>query len=242
MRVIPVLDLMAGQVVRGVAGKRATYRPWLDSLAGCAEPRSVARALRLRFGTGELYVADLDAIAGAAPALELLSALLADGASLLVDAGLRRRADADALAPLRLPGLVAGLETLDGPHALADLLAAVSPARLIFSLDLKHGQPLAGPGWPSADPWAIAHHALTLGIQRLLVLDLAQVGTGHGPSTTDLCRRVKDGSPSIELLSGGGVRGLDDLLRLRDAGVDGVLVASALHDGRLTPDDLLTAR
>jgi len=34
------------------------------------------------------------------------------------------------------------------------------------------------------------------------------------------------------------VRDLDDLLALRSAGVDGVLVASALHDGRLGSEEL----
>jgi uncharacterized protein related to proFAR isomerase len=37
----------------------------------------------------------------------------------------------------------------------------------------------------------------------------------------------------VTLLAGGGVRGEGDLRGLADAGCDGVLVASALLDGRL---------
>ena len=37
---------------------------------------------------------------------------------------------------------------------------------------------------------------------------------------------------------GGGVRGVDDLRRLKACGVRAALVASALHDGALTPADL----
>jgi phosphoribosylformimino-5-aminoimidazole carboxamide ribotide isomerase len=33
---------------------------------------------------------------------------------------------------------------------------------------------------------------------------------------------------------GGGVRGIEDLLALRDMGVFGVLVATALHSGKIT--------
>jgi len=44
--------------------------------------------------------------------------------------------------------------------------------------------------------------------------------------------------PGVEISAGGGVRGVEDLSRLRDGGVQNVLVASALHDGRLTSGDL----
>ena len=42
----------------------------------------------------------------------------------------------------------------------------------------------------------------------------------------------------MEVFAGGGVRDLADLGRLRQCGVAGVLVASALHDGRLRPEQL----
>ena len=46
-------------------------------------------------------------------------------------------------------------------------------------------------------------------------------------------RRVRRAVPDVALLAGGGVRGPEDLQRLADAGCDGALVATALHDGRL---------
>ena len=133
--------------------------------------------------------------------------------------------------------LVAGLETLSGPQALADLVRLLG-ARLVFSLDLKDGRPLSSTAWSATDPWTIAERALAVGLRRMLVLDLARVGVGGGTGTEALCRRVKESDPALEVLAGGGVRGPEDLRRLRNCGVDGVLVASALHDGRLTRADL----
>jgi phosphoribosylformimino-5-aminoimidazole carboxamide ribotide isomerase len=46
----------------------------------------------------------------------------------------------------------------------------------------------------------------------------------------------------VTLVAGGGVRGADDLARLADAGCDGALVATALHDGRLSAADVTAAR
>jgi phosphoribosylformimino-5-aminoimidazole carboxamide ribotide isomerase len=73
------------------------------------------------------------------------------------------------------------------------------------------------------------------------VLDLARVGAGDGLDT-HLIARVRNAAPGVSLLAGGGVRGLDDLMRLADAGCDGALVATALHNGRLGAADVAAAR
>ena len=109
---------------------------------------------------------------------------------------------------------------------------------LIFSLDMKDGRPLAKhPPWQSLEPIEIAARVIETGITRMIILDLADVGTDGGTRTLDLCRELKTKYPQLELIAGGGVRNLDDLERIADAGCSGALVASALHDGRLTRAD-----
>src|SRR5438874_2323145 len=132
MRIVPVLDLMHGQVVRGIAGRRSEYQPIHSPLASTADPIAVAQAFREHFG-----LADLDAIGGAPPSIDLYSAVQNRGFNLLVDAGLRTPADADPLLAANLSGIVAGLETLAGPDVLRELVQSVGAERLIFSLDLK---------------------------------------------------------------------------------------------------------
>jgi uncharacterized protein related to proFAR isomerase len=44
--------------------------------------------------------------------------------------------------------------------------------------------------------------------------------------------------PDVEIIAGGGVRGIEDLRRLKKKGIRGVLLASALHDGILRRKDL----
>src|SRR6187431_505841 len=87
MRVIPVIDLMYGQVVRGVAGRRSEYRPIQSQIAADARPATVARAFVERFGFETVYVADLDAIGGGAPDLISLEMIARAGLNLWVDAG-----------------------------------------------------------------------------------------------------------------------------------------------------------
>ena len=89
MKVIPVLDLLDGCVVRGVAGRRSEYRPIVSQRTGSSEPLVVARAIRDAFGLCEFYIADLDGILRHQPKLAVYRQLMDDGFQLLVDAGVR---------------------------------------------------------------------------------------------------------------------------------------------------------
>jgi phosphoribosylformimino-5-aminoimidazole carboxamide ribotide isomerase len=233
MRLLPVLDLQGGVVVRGVGGRRREYRPVVSRLTTSCQPVDVAEAFRAHFGLEELYVADLDALAGAAPALAVYRALRERGFRLWVDAGVRTAADARPAAAAGVEGIIAGLETVAGPAVLADLCGDLGD-RVVFSLDLRDGQPLGdGAAWGGADAGSIAARAVALGVRRLIVLDLARVGGGGGTGTEDLCRALASRHAGVEVFAGGGVRDVADLRRLRECGVAGALVASALHDGRL---------
>ncbi len=235
MRIVGVLDVKDGVVVRGVGGRRENYRPIESPLCPSPEPLAVALALRRAFDLDELYLADLDAIAGAGPALAVYHALRRAGFHLWVDAGLRNTADGQALADEGVETVVAGLEKLAGPEVLGELVRSLGQ-RLVFSLDLRGGVPLKS--WAAGGARGIAREAVAMGVRRLLVLDLARVGEGGGTGTEELCADLAAACPGIELAAGGGVRNRDDLLRLRRAGVAVVLAASALHDGRLTREDL----
>jgi phosphoribosylformimino-5-aminoimidazole carboxamide ribotide isomerase len=237
VRILPVLDVMRGEVVRGVGGRRQEYRPLVGRLTASSRPLDVAEALASHFACRELYVADLDAILGGEPSWPLFAALHRQGFRLWVDAGVRRRTCAARLADAGIDSIVAGLETLASPDELAAMLRTLG-ARIVFSLDLRQGAPLsASAAWPQRDADALAAHSIQLGVRRLLVLDLAYVGCDGGTGTEDLCSRLSTAYPQLALAAGGGVRQRGDLDRLRDCGVQTVLVASALHDGRLTRAD-----
>lgn len=241
MRIIPVIDLMGGQAVRGIAGQRDQYRPIQSALCASSEPVAVASALVARFGCRQLYLADLDAIAGRAPAWNTYQQLSSTGLALWVDAGVDTLLRARQLADWRPPlaGVIAGLESLAHLDLLSELVPALGAERLVFSLDLKHGRPLVqSPQLAELSPRQIAQRAIECGVRRLIVLDLAQVGVGAGLSTLELCAALKREYPALEITTGGGVRDLQDLQRIADAGCDAALVASALHDGRITPADV----
>jgi phosphoribosylformimino-5-aminoimidazole carboxamide ribotide isomerase len=239
MPILAVLDIKQGQVVRGIAGRRAEYRPIVSSLCCSSHPCAVVRALDEQLGLREFYLADLDAIGGAPPMRDLYDSLHASRYRLWVDAGVRTAADACRLAALGVHRVVVGLETVEAPEALAGSCRALGAERVVFSLDLNGGRPLG-----DARPWqeetaeGIAHRAIASGATQLLVLDLAHVGMGAGTGTATLCAAIHAGFPHVALAAGGGVRDATDVGRLYQCGVSHVLIASALHDGRLSRADI----
>jgi phosphoribosylformimino-5-aminoimidazole carboxamide ribotide isomerase len=248
LRIIPVIDLKAGQVVRGVGGRRDEYRPIESQLCRDAQPETVAAAFAA-LGFAEAYIADLDAIEkGTFYVTREKQNVPFSGLELLVDAGLRTANDAQRLARVEvdgrpLAGIVAGLESVDSAETLAEMLSVVGPQRLIFSLDLKGGQPLTqATSWQGLSPEEIATIALRVGVRRMIVLDLAKVGMGTGAGTEPLCRLLRCKDADLEIIGGGGVRSAADLDALARAGCDAALVASALHDGRLNATDCARMR
>jgi phosphoribosylformimino-5-aminoimidazole carboxamide ribotide isomerase len=105
----------------------------------------------------------------------------------------------------------------------------------VLSVDLRDGR-LISPAAQLAGraPAAAAPLARALGVRELLVIDLARVGSGSGPPL-DAVGELATALPGVAIYAGGGVRDDADLRALESAGAAGALVATALHEGRLTP-------
>lgn len=251
MRIVPVLDLRDGQVVRASGGDRRRYEPLRSPLVDSSEPGEVAAALAKSFGCTELYVADLNAIAGATPNWRAFDLIAAGAASAHGELELSLHIDAGASTPERIEALLAfaaarrlrlhpivALETLRDPSDLARL-ASASTQRATFSLDLRDGRPIvACRQWREASTLEIAEAAIAAGFRRLILIDVARVGAGKGVAALAACRELHRAHPQLSLWPGGGVRGPADLEAIAAAGCDGALVASALHDGKLSLADV----
>ena len=255
MKVIPVIDLKNGAVVRGVGGRRDEYRSVESTIAADASPATVARGLVETIGSRFVYVADLDAIAGEAFDAISYTAIHSSGLEIWLDAGIgtetrARHLQAHPECGDRINRVIIGLESLRRPAALVDIVGVVGTDHCVFSLDLKHGVPITSCAeWQSSDEKPlddviveIIGAVLDAGLRQMIVLDLAGVGEDAGVRALDVCRRaarIADSrGVSLDLISGGGVRHADDLLAMSDAGCTAALVASALHDGRITTADI----
>jgi len=234
MRVIPVIDLKGGVAVHAVRGERERYRPLRSRIAAGSDPVELTCAVRERFGLDELYVADLDAIAGG-PGNAGIVAALAREARVMVDAGTATAAAVARLLELGVARVVIGTETLPGAEAFRQLQTELPDAPLVLSLDLRGGRVLSPD--PALSGSAAVDALASFGAREAIVLDLARVGSGEGPDVK-LLGELHTRFPDLELLAGGGVRHAADLRALAAAGTSGALLATALHGGTIAAGEL----
>jgi phosphoribosylformimino-5-aminoimidazole carboxamide ribotide isomerase len=108
---------------------------------------------------------------------------------------------------------------------------------------MKDGKPLTAiESWKTVEPWVIVECVYRAGLRSILLLDLARVGMNEGIGTEELLRRLQETYPDMDVIVGGGIRHPQDLDQAAGLGARAALVASALHDGSITVQDIQRAR
>jgi phosphoribosylformimino-5-aminoimidazole carboxamide ribotide isomerase len=223
--IIPVLDLKHGKVVRARSGDRANYQPIVTLLSPTSEAADVLRGLTGLAPFSTVYIADLDAITGEGSHGAVLRrlAVASPDIEFWLDGGFATVEAARAALPAgTMP--VFGSESLGGVAELEAARKSFGPGGLVLSLDYRAGEFMG--------PQAIEHR-VELWPSRVILMTLDRVGTGAGPDLDALAALVERAG-GRDVFAAGGVRGEDDLACLQAIGVRGVLVATALHDGRLS--------
>jgi phosphoribosylformimino-5-aminoimidazole carboxamide ribotide isomerase len=227
LRIIPVLDLKGGEVVRAEQGQRDRYKPIVTPLSSGSDIVAVAEGLRTLHPFSTFYIADLDAIAGQAPNAAALTRLkaMAKPPEVWVDAGI---ADDEMLtAALGQPSLFPILGSESQPDDTL-LRRFRDHSNLILSLDF-FADGFRGPPSLLEQP--------ELWPQTVVVMTLAKVGSAAGPDFARL-EEIKAKAGNRAVIAAGGVRNESDIRALTSLGIAGALVATSLHDGTLTSTQL----
>ena len=237
MKVTPVIDILKGKVVHAVRGKRQKYQPLQSSLCNSVEPLEVAKAFKA-FGFGELYIADLDAITGRSVNFQVFKRIAKEtGLKLMVDAGVSDLETAEKLLDCGVSKVVIGTETLQSKSFVGEAVRLFGSKCVIVSLDLKGDKVLLKSGFDGyKSPVRLLYEFKDMGVSEVIVLDLARVGTSEGVNVDFLKKMLK--TTPMHVYVGGGVRNIKDLVELKNLGVAGVLVASALHSGKISIEEL----
>ncbi len=231
MRVIAAIDILNGQVVRGLSGIRESYKPLISKVTKAITPFKLIMEMREALGITDFYIADLDAILTGKMNEHLYSLLVKEGVHIYLDAGSKNCADLQYLMNMNIFKVVAGLETIESIRELK-FAAQMLGSRLVFSLDMKNGVPFTTrEELVLKSPQSIMMDALNAGVDHLFILDLAKVGTGKGASTDGLIAKARAQSEEIFIMAGGGIGSFQDVIGLKNSGANAVVVSRALHDG-----------
>lgn len=237
MKIIPVLDILNGVAVQAIRGEREKYLPVRSVLCESASPLDMAMAFE-SFGFNELYLADLDAILGRYVNLTLYKQIKTKTSlNLMVDAGVTDLKKAREVLKSGVSRIIIGTETLDNLDFVKRAIRFFGEDQVLISLDLKEGKVISiSEVIGSMDPTLLVKMLEEMGATRMIILDLARVGTGQGVNLRVVKKILQEAK--VEVLTGGGISSIKDLEELRDVGVSGALIATALHTGKITAKEL----
>lgn len=233
LTLFPAVDVTEGkavQLVQGVAGSERHY----------GDPLTAARQWQSQ-GAEWIHLVDLDAAFGRDDNAALLSEVIAAldvkvelSGGIRDDATLRRALDAGA------DRVNIGTAALENPQ-WCDRVVAEYGDRVAVGLDVRDGR-LAARGWTreGGDLFEVLERLEAAGCARYVVTDVPSDGMLSGPNL-DLLAQVCDRTAK-PVIASGGISTLDDLRALRklaDTGVEGVIVGTALYEGRFTVEQAL---
>ncbi len=234
LTVFPAIDLRGGRCVRLRQGDFGRVREY------DAEPVERAREWERR-GARALHVVDLDGAREGRPVqLELVGEIARSvGVPVQVGGGIRTLADLRAVRKAGASRVVIGTAAVEDRELRGRAVEELG-ADLVVALDARDGI-VATHGWLSSSGVGVLDFAGDLaadGVETVLYTDVSRDGTFSGAALEETAA-VASILPTI---ASGGVRGVRDVVALsKIEGVVGVIVGTALYEGRVTLEELIEA-
>ena len=227
-RVVFVLDIFNGKVVHAVKGEREKYRSIHEFSCVCSnsEPLYIVNELTPR----EVYIADLNRLRGTGNNDEIIKKMGWKAKSML-DLGALTMDDVH-LGQELAQSVVLGTET--ATENLLEEACSFYPRTINFSIDILGGKILTNEAEFQIPPIKLVKMLNSYDINDLIILELSNVGTSSGINTNFLKEVVDHSNHNIIL--GGGIRNMKDISLLKDIGLEGVLVATSVHNGSIPLD------
>jgi len=223
----PAVDIEGGRVARS---------------RSAADPLAAVRQFA-RDGARWVHVVDLDRAFGKGENRDVIRSLLAEGGGAVriqVGGGLTTDAAIAELLGWGATRVVIGTAAAVDPALVARLLARYGAERLAVGIDARAGR-VAARGSDvtlALTPLELARRVRGEGARTVIYTDAARDGSLAGPDV-DGARAIAALGGGLDVIVSGGVASLDDLRRVREAGLAGAIVGRALHDGRFTVREAL---
>lgn len=231
-RVIFVLDIFNGNAVHAVRGERSNYLAIRkSSICTSSNPLEIISALEPE----EVYIADLNRLQFAGDNFDLIKKISAR-CNTMVDIGVESVHDIEKGVKIA-DTVILGTET--SSLELIDRAAKQFSGFISVSIDIKNGKVLTKDRNMMVVPQRLIKMLNKYDINDIIILDLDKVGTGAGIDPEFL--RDMAGLSNHSVLAGGGIRDMNDINALKETGISGALVATAVHSGRI-PVELLRVK
>jgi len=225
--VFPAVDILNGRCVQLVQGREETSTSYGEPLL-CAH-RWISE------GAVALHVINLDGAFGASEKnVELVRHLIVEtGVEIQLGGGIRSLDDAVSWLELGVERVILGTLAVRSPQSISELSREFGPHRVMAGVDAREGE-IVIEGWrkKAGDFLLWANRFEELGAGSLLFTNVDVEGLQAGIQLDPVLRLLQQ--TALPVVVAGGIAGVQDIISLRDLGVAGVVLGSALYSGKIT--------
>jgi phosphoribosylformimino-5-aminoimidazole carboxamide ribotide isomerase len=232
--IIPSVDILNGKCVKLIQGKPGT------GLEVSPDPVQVAKMWEEK-GAEILHVVDLDAaIFGSKRSRKIVKEILRKiSIPVEVGGGIRNIEEAVSLVKEGASWIILGTKAVEKPEFVGEVIEKVGSNHVIVALDSRKKLVLKK-GWKDetqVSPFEFAKFFEPYNLASILFTDVEVEGTLTGINFENIVKLVN--STRIPITYSGGVSSIQDVLKLLNVNLRGVVVGRALYDGYFTLEEAM---
>ncbi len=230
--IFPAIDLRAGKVVRLAQGDPSRQTTYGD------DPRQQAEQFKAE-GADWLHVINLSGAFNedAQANLKALESILAVGLKVEFGGGIRDEETVRIPLELGVERVFLGTAAIKNPELVDWAIERYGPSRIAADIGVRDGQVMVK-GWQESTPLTMLETGQRLreqGVEWCVLTDVKRDGVGSGVDVNSAVElQAKTG---LQMVTSGGVSTLEDVRRVREAGLAGVIIGLALYEGKLSLRD-----
>jgi len=236
--IIPAIDIIDGQTVRLFKGDYGQVTYYDQTPAELVE-------LYSKNGAELIHIVDLQGARDISQRQLSLIGELGTSTEVLIQTGggIRNEKDIAELLEAGAGRVVIGSLAIKKPELVSVWIQNFGPEKIVLALDVALGE--EGQKWLPTQAWQeggqvlledVLDQFLAVNVQHILCTDISRDGTLLG-SNHQLYAELQEKYPQLTWQASGGIGGLQDISRVAETGVSGIIVGKALLDGKFTLEE-----
>ena len=238
IRIIPAIDIIGGKCVRLTQGDYAQQKSYYD------HPVEVAKMFE-DAGLQYLHLVDLDGAREKKIVNYKVIENICSQTKLKVDFGGGLQSDEDVKIAFNSGAdqITGGSIAVKNRELFESWIEKFGANKIILGADAKDKK-IAVSGWQEVSEVSVfdlIKDYTAKGIEYVISTDVAKDGLLQGPSF-DLYKEMQDLFPTLNIVASGGVSSMEDLEKLNEMNLFGVIVGKAFYEGRVSLRELASFR
>lgn len=225
MLIFPAIDLFEGKAVRLLKGDYAQMTVYSEN------PPQIGAAFKAS-GAGQIHIVDLEgARSGSTPNFDTVKAIKdKTGLFCQVGGGIRSMETIDRYLSAGIDRVILGTAAVTEPDFAQRAVEKYGEKNAV-GIDIKDGF-AAIRGWEEKSAltaWELSEKMQRIGVKTLICTDISKDGAMQG--TNHALYRELMREFNMQIIASGGVSSLEDVKRLREAGLYGAIIGKAWYTG-----------